>query len=128
MIHNCRTLVVRVCGRYWEESCSHIDCMRGRHGLELRIDIGTGIVLNWRGQAVDVYYKAVDRGIYTLLDAAGDEVARSDRCYVPGFLRSKTPPSSDYIALKIDENGKINNWEFKIDEMKIEYKDVLLRY
>lgn len=73
-----------------------------------KVDIDTGVIEGWpHGDAREMFVKVCDAGIYTLLDASGNELALLDR-YVPhGVVPGEY---GDYVSLKIDESGRITNW------------------
>lgn len=73
-----------------------------------KVDIDTGVIEGWpQGEARKMFVKVCDAGIYTLLDAAGNELARLD-----GYVPHGVVPGEygDYVSLAIDETGRITNW------------------
>lgn len=114
-----KTLLVDAGVRYWEDgSINGVDDENGdltpckeNDRWKLMIDIETGIITNWKqGVTADVHYKVCDDGIYHLLDAEGNTVLTKDG-YVPNILDLDRESYGDYIIMKIDENGKIENWK-----------------
>lgn len=72
------------------------------------IDIDTGKIKDWpEGEEASLYIKVCDAGIYTLLDADGNELAQKSG-YVPNDLIPGE--CGDYIDLKIAADGTITNW------------------
>jgi len=113
-----KTLLVDAGVRYWEDgSINGVDDLHGdlipckeMDRWKLNIDIDSGIITNWKkGVTADVHYKVCDDGIYHLLDSEGNTVLTKDG-YVPNILDLYRESYGDYIVVKIDENGKIENW------------------
>lgn len=74
----------------------------------ITVDIDTGAIQGWpKGETGDVHIKVCDAGVYSLLDADGEEVAK-----IAGYVPHGVVPGSygDYIEMKIDGNGVITNW------------------
>lgn len=126
-----KTLCVDAGVRYWEDADVNGvqdelgDLMPCRYGERWRpiIDIETGIILNWKkGTKADVHYKVCDDGKYTLKDAKGKSIITVDG-YVPNTMSPAETGYGDYIIMHIDENGKIADWEFNIDDFKNEDED-----
>jgi len=114
-----KTLLVDAGVRYWEDG--EINGINDEHGdltpckemdrWKIMIDIETGIITNWKqGVKADVHYKVCDDGIYHLLDTEGNTVLTKDG-YVPNILDLDRESYGDYIIMKIDENGKIEDWK-----------------
>jgi len=75
------------------------------------IEIEKGIILNWPlGTTADIHYKICDDGVYTLKDIDGNIVAEI-KGYVPGIMCPSESGFGDYIIMKIDATGKIEDWE-----------------
>lgn len=73
-----------------------------------KVDIDTGIIQEWpQGDAREMFVKVCDAGIYSLIDAQDNEVAKLD-----GYVPHGVVPGEygDYVSLVIDENGRITNW------------------
>jgi hypothetical protein len=71
------------------------------------IDLDTGRVRNWpAGVSAEVNMKVVDEGVYTLYDAAGDQLAER-RDYVPTCLPGRY---GDYVEFSIGGDGVVANW------------------
>ena len=73
-----------------------------------KVNIDTGIIEGWpHGDAREMFVKVCDAGIFSLLDAQGNELAKLD-----GYVPHGVVPGEygDYVSLKIDENGRITNW------------------
>lgn len=113
-----KTLLVDAGVRYWEDgSINGVDDLHGdltpckeMDRWKLNIDIDSGIITNWKkGITADVHYKVCDDGIYHLLDSDGNTVLTKDG-YVPNILDLYRESYGDYIVVKINENGKIENW------------------
>ena len=79
-------------------------------GWVLKINLETGIIADWpKGVIADTHYKVCDAGIYTLLNDAGEEVVKRDG-YVPSMLCPSGDGYGDYVIMKIDGSGQIENW------------------
>ena len=84
--------------------------------LHIVIDVETGIIRGWPiGKSGELEMKVCDEGIYTLLDA-DDAIIESKEGYVPSCIPGKY---GDYVCFKINENGKIANWEECFTERKV---------
>lgn len=103
--------------RYWEDaSINGVEDANGtlipmRNGdiWEPVIDMATGVIRNWpNGTTADIHYKVCDQGEYWLLGVAGERIAKFKGYYVPDFLPGDH--YGDYIIFKVDEEGKIQNW------------------
>lgn len=73
-----------------------------------KVDIDTGVIDGWpQGDARQMFVKVCDAGIYTLLGAAGNELAQ-----LYGYVPHGVVPGQygDYVSLTIDESGRITNW------------------
>lgn len=92
----------------------------GRRGdmLYMSIDIDKGVVFDWpQGQTANLYMKVVDGGCYTVrgLTTNGEPYNLFlEHEYVPRCLGRGG--YGDYLVLKINGGGKIENWQFDIDE------------
>lgn len=73
------------------------------------IDLDEGRILDWpAGKTLSMEcMKVVDEGVYVLLDADRNEIARRED-YVPNDLLPGN--YGDYLSLEIDETGRITNW------------------
>lgn len=81
------------------------------------IDIDKGIITNWeKGKTADIHYKICDAGVYTVLDNNTNILKEKDG-YVPNILSPGGSGYGDYIIMKIDESGKIENWEIDLDDI-----------
>ena len=84
------------------------------------IDVNTGKIRDWtQGWTADVHYKTCDENTIYLIDHDGKPIREFD-CYVPDFLSIEDAGYGDYICLKINEDGTINNFKFTqedIDEL-----------
>jgi hypothetical protein len=123
-----------ICGvRYWEDAkVNGVEDTNGNlmpcrdsdfHGdyWEPVIDLETGTVQGWPiGTTADIHYKVCDEGAYQLLDADKDVVAEIEG-YVPEMMCPEDDGYGDYVIMKIDENGVIENW--KVDLSPFEKDD-----
>lgn len=76
------------------------------------IDVDNGTIVGWpKGTTASVHYKVCDEGIYTLLDKNQKIVERVES-YVPDCLAPLDSGWGDYIIMSIDEDGKIDGFEF----------------
>lgn len=104
--------------RYWEDASVNgvedtegelIPCRVGDDWQPL-IELETGKIINWEaGKAADIHYKVCDDGKYILLDENEAEL-KSYEGYVISDLAIGESGFGDYIILKVDENGIIENW------------------
>ena len=114
--------------RYWEDAevngvedvdGSLIPCKDGEIWKPL-IDVEKGIIQNWtQGVKADIHYKVCDDGKYTLLDENREEITMLDD-YVIDDLSIGESGYGDYIIMKIDEDGKIEDWNPTFEEFKQE--------
>jgi hypothetical protein len=113
-------LKVRAGVRYWEDASVNgiedengdlIPCRVDDDWCPI-IDVETGVITNWeQGKKADIHYKICDDGNYYLLSESDEIIAEKDG-YVPDCLAIDDSGYGDYIILKVDENGLINNWKF----------------
>lgn len=76
------------------------------------IDIDLGIITNWiKGNRAYVHYKVCDAGSYFLKDEQGNTILSIEEDYVPEIMCPEGSGYGDYIKMKIDENGQIENWK-----------------
>jgi hypothetical protein len=112
------------CGvRYWEdgkvngepdEDGSRIPCRQGGDWAPI-IDLASGTVMGWpAGTVADLHYKVCDDGMYRLLDGDHNEVRRISG-YVPKIMCPGDDGYGDYVIMKIDGDGKIENWAIDLD-------------
>jgi hypothetical protein len=76
------------------------------------IELATGHVVDWpQGTTADIHYKVCDAGEYWLEDAHGKRLTYKDY-YVPDKLLCMGDTGyGDYIILKINAAGIIENWK-----------------
>jgi len=121
-----KTLHVQADVRYWEDAEVNgeadndgllIPCRRGGLWCPI-IDLDNGKIVNWdNGKTADIHYKVCDAGVYELRSETGDLVLKRDGCYVPGILSPGGEGYGDYIIMKVDENGAIENFDSDIDDL-----------
>ncbi|UNK39333.1 hypothetical protein MNR02_06410 [Shinella sp. H4-D48] len=108
------------CGvRYWEDGTVNgvVDDddnpampFASKDSWTILIDIEAGIIIDWpKGTTADVHYKVCDDGVYSLLDADRKEVKQIDG-YVPSIMCPEGNGYGDYVIMKIDGDGKIENF------------------
>lgn len=124
-----KTLLVDAAVRYWEDADINgvedsegnlVPCREGESWKPI-IDIETGVITNWKqGTVAKIHYKVCDAGIYKLADEAGN-IVKELAGYVPEIMCPGGEGYGDYIIMRVDENGKIDNW--KIDLSEFEYID-----
>jgi hypothetical protein len=118
-----KTMVVKAEPRYWEDAVIdgkedterglYVPCKNGNI-WNPHIDIDSGIITNWdKGVKANIHYKVCDGCGYELLDNDGNIITSFEDGYVPETLSPKRNGYGDYIIMDIDENGKIENWNFK---------------
>lgn len=115
-----KTLKIRAGVRYWEDATVNgvedekgdlIPC-RIQDDWFPEIHIETGKIINWiPGVTANIHYKVCDDGDYYLLDENDEQVLHKSG-YVPDCLSIDDNGYGDYIIIKVDENGMINNWKF----------------
>lgn len=107
------------CGvRYWEDATvngaededgSLIPCRSG-DAWTPTIELETGIIQDWpRGTTAEIFYKVCDDGTYRLISEDGSEVIRKNG-YVPRCMSPKENGYGDYVAMDVDETGRIIDW------------------
>lgn len=67
-----------------------------------------------------MHYKVCDDGIYSLI-GENNSLIHKQNSYVPDFLAIDDDGYGDYIILKIDENGFIQNW----DKSNIDFEEFM---
>ena len=110
--------------RYWEDAKVNdvededgdlMPCQEGGLWCPI-IELETGIIVNWeQGKTADIHYKICDAGTYTLFNATQEQVTSIDG-YVPDIMCPEGDGYGDYIIMKIDADGKIQNWKVTLDE------------
>ena len=127
-----KTLLIDAGVRYWEDaSVNGVDDENGNlmPCVEIDrwkpiIDIETGIIINWeRGKTADIHYKVCDDGEYWLRDEQGNNIVKAKGYYVPDFLAIDDSGFGDYIIIKVNKEGLINNWKFNSDPFTNEDED-----
>jgi len=74
------------------------------------IDVDSGVVINWKkGTTLDCYYKTSDECAFDYEQDGVTVLSYDD--YVPDFLSIEDEGYGDYIIIKIDEEGRIHNWD-----------------
>lgn len=106
--------------RYWDDASVNgvedtdgtLIPLRAEDNWSPIIDLATGAVQNWpSGVTANIHYKVCDAGDYWLQDADGKRVAKWTGDYVPDrFLCQQGEGFGDYIVMKIDADGKIEDW------------------
>lgn len=119
-----KTVLVDAGVRYWEnasindvddENGDLIPCRVGDRWMPI-IDLETGIITNWeKGKEANIHYKVCDDGEYWLQDGNGDSIIKAKGYYVPNFLSIEDNGFGDYIIMKVDKDGLINNWKFDFE-------------
>ena len=120
-----KTLDVDVSGHCWEDATVNgkedtdgtmIPCRDGDSWCP-SIDIDTGQIINWtQGVTADIHYKVRDGGLYHIFDKDGDCVLWIEEDYVPKIMCPGGTGYGDYIIMKVDENGFIQNWKANVDD------------
>lgn len=126
-----KTLVVKAKVRYWEDADVNgvsdedgklIPCRVGDI-WQPSVDIDTGIIQNWeQGTTAEIHYKVCDCCCWLLFDDSGNIVLSVEDGYVPNTLCPKATPDGDYIVMDIDQNGKIDKWNFDIDDFQEDWE------
>lgn len=118
-----RYLKVAAKVRYWEDAKINgipddpdspiIPCRSGDIWSPV-IDIDRGYIVNWYGgYSADIHYKVCDAGNYYITDKDDNVVMYRTDNYVPDILSIGEVGYGDYIILKVDAYGKIDNWVVK---------------
>lgn len=82
--------------------------------LTLKVVFDSGEVVGWpkaQDWNLDIYLKVVDTGTYRLLDPDGN-ILSEIQDYVPRLVPNEF---GDYVDLKINDDGFIDNWPSKKD-------------
>ena len=122
---NLKTLAVHAYIRYWQdaevngtedEQGSLIPCRAGNNWNPI-IDIDAGIITNWkRGTTAKIHYKVCDCCAWELIDEDGNTIFSKDEDYVPPTLSPAQNGYGDYIIMYVNENGKIEDWNFNLND------------
>ena len=110
--------------RYWEDA--KVNGIRDNDGTliygreqdgqddvwHIRINLAEGRIQGWpEGDTADIHYKVCDAGLYWLLDADGQRIAKWSGHYVPSaFLCHGDSGYGDYIIFNVDEGGIIKEY------------------
>ncbi|MFA2923367.1 hypothetical protein [Acinetobacter pittii] len=125
-----KTLVVKAQVRYWDDSDingvadtedgASVPCKNGEMWSP-RIDVESGLIENWElGKTAFIHYKVVDCCGFELIDSEGHVVVSRDDGYVPRTLYPAQNGYGDYIIMKIDAKGQIENWKFNLEDFQDE--------
>ena len=127
-----KTLLVEANVRYWEDATVNgvedengdlIPCKVGDTWKPI-IDLEIGLITNWeKGKEANIHYKVCDAGEYWLQDENGEKIVKAKGYYVPDFLAIDDSGYGDYIIMKVDKYGKINNWRFDSEPFTNEDED-----
>ena len=114
-----KTLYVEAGVRYWEDASvngvedtegSLIPCRIGELWMPV-IDLETGKIENWKeGTEADIHYKVCDQGTYIIRDETG-KVVKKEEGYVPDIMSPAENGYGDYIIMKVNAKGFIENWK-----------------
>ena len=106
--------------RYWEDArVNGVEdedgsLIPGRDGETwwARIRLADGVLEGWpAGTTANIHYKVCDAGMYWLTDASFNRLAKYRSDYVPDALCHGDNGYGDYIILKIDGDGRIQDYE-----------------
>jgi len=122
-----KTLHIRAGVRYWEDATVNGVEDTDGHLIPCRvidnddwlpvIEIETGKIRNWKqGVTADIHYKVCDDGDYYLMSEDENTHEIHKNGYVPSCLSINGNGYGDYIIMKVDENGIIEDWKFDIDD------------
>lgn len=126
-VNNATFIAVIAEPRYWEDATingkvdedgSLVPCRNGTC-WEPVIRLEDGLIQNWpQGTTASIHYKVCDQGLYWLLDADGNRIAKWRGDYVPDeFLCHGDNGHGDYIIFAVNGSGFIENWRRpQIDE------------
>ena len=113
------TLKAVMCVRYWEDATvngvedkdGNLIPLRNSDSWCIAIDVDTGIIRDWpKGVIADVHYKVCGAGAYHLYEFDGTPIAELEG-YVPEIMCPEKNGYGDYVIMKIDGAGKIQNWK-----------------
>lgn len=114
-------LEVKAGVRYWEDATINgvedtegdlIPCRNGDY-WEPKIEIQTGVIINWdKGKTADIHFKVCDDGSYFLYGHGGQLYFSIEDDYVPKCLSPGGDGYGDYIIMKVNEAGLVENWKF----------------
>ena len=117
-------LLIEAKPRYWEdtevngisdENGDLIPC-RSDDIWSPKINLETGIIIDWPlGTEANIHYKVCDSGEYWILDTNSEKLIKAKGYYVPNFLAIDDNGFGDYIIMKVDGQGKIQNWKFDLE-------------
>lgn len=124
-----KTLIVHAGVRYWEDAEVNgkedtegnlIPCRTADMWRPI-IDIDNGVITNWeKGKVAKIHYKVCDCCGWELLDEKGNIILSAEDGYVPSTLSPADNGYGDYIIMHVDKNGKIEDWEFDIEDFQTE--------
>ena len=81
------------------------------------IEIDTGRILNWKkGTTASIHYKLPGALGYQVADEYGEIIANTIVSSVPKTLSIGTSGYKNTIIMDIDENGVIQDWNFKWED------------
>ena len=115
------------CGRcYWEDA--FVNGVRDDAGILIpcrdgdawcpTIHIETGRIEGWpAGTVADIHYKVCDEGVYTLLDDQRRPLLKVDG-YVPDIMCPGGAGYGDYVIMRVDAGGYIQNWVVDLDDFE----------
>ena len=122
-----KTLEVKANVRYWEDATingqsnedgSLVPFKNGELWCPI-IDIETGVIKDWPvGTIADIHFKVCDDGSYYLKDENDSIVLSIEKNYVPSIMCTEGNGWGDYIIMKINENGAIQNWQPNISDFQ----------
>lgn len=75
------------------------------------MDVNTGIIKGWDSGEVEIYFKVVDGGKYSLLKNGKVIVEKVD--YVPFCLQIDEEGYGDYVMITVEKNGHVKGWDEK---------------
>lgn len=115
-----RYLIVEADVRYWEDATINgVEDIEGALTPFKRgnlwapvIDLFAGTVVDWpKGTTADIHFKVCDAGEYWLSSDGKTKEVKWGGYYVPDdYLCHGDPGYGDYIIMKIDAEGKIENY------------------
>lgn len=80
------------------------------------INLDLGKIEDWpSGTTANIHYKVCDDGVYTILDSDKNKI-KSIEGYVPNIMCPSENGFGDYIIMKIDSEGNIEDFKCRIDE------------
>ena len=94
-----------------EDEAVYFRLPQDSENVRIFIDIDEGRIIGWpEGKTLHLQSKVIDEGAYVLFDEEEKEAGRIDDNYIPDLIPNYY---GDYLNLKINSDGVIENWPSK---------------